>query len=685
MIQAGSDWVAANQETVSTVMQIVTMLGIFLIIAGAGIALMGTLGKVFLTAKNAIGIVKTAMGLLNSTFLSSPIFWVIAGIAALIAVFQLCGGDVTKLGELFGTAFTAIGDIVTSVLDMVVQKLPEMLQFGVNIVLFLVQGIAQMLPGLLSAGISLLVTLVQGIAQNLPVIANAGIQLILVLLQGILNAAPQLLSAVLQLIPVIGSAIISAAPSLISGGIQIIGAILNGIITAVPAILGMIPELFGMIVDSVTSIDWIGVGKNLISGIKDGFIDGFSSLVDSAKGLWDDFTGWLFGEGDSKEMETALNAASAESGTTAPIMTATPLVDYDTASMEQKGTAAIDALTAGINTGMSDAEAQVSKSTEELLSAFQIDLPEAETTGADLMGDLMAGLETGAVDATAAAGTAAQDIMSAFNMDTSGASIAGTDLMSGITDSITAGTIDAQAVASQSAADISSAFGNIDTAGGGVESSISEMQSAVDTGMNSIVSSTQAGGSQIAAAWTSAMETAKFAVVSGMNSIQIAAASKAQSIATTIKSAFSNIRVTVPAPTLPHVSVSYSTVGSGNATAQVPNFSVSYHAEGGIMSGATLMGFDSSGTAHIGGEAGDEALLPLDTFWSKLKQFTVEAVTGKKKESSGNSGSSKKQSSGKGNIYIQKLIIQPNMEDMDSLKKLQELIDEIDGNTPVPA
>ena len=47
----------------------------------------GSLGKLFLSAKNAIGLVKTATLGMNTAFLASPITWVIAGIVALVAAF----------------------------------------------------------------------------------------------------------------------------------------------------------------------------------------------------------------------------------------------------------------------------------------------------------------------------------------------------------------------------------------------------------------------------------------------------------------------------------------------------------------------------------------------------------------------------------------------------------------------
>lgn len=62
---------------------------------------------------------------------------------------------------------------------------------------------------------------------------------------------------------------------------------------------------------------------------------------------------------------------------------------------------------------------------------------------------------------------------------------------------------------------------------------------------------------------------------------------------------------------LPHLSVSggkapYGIGGAGS----LPKFSVSWYAKGGILTQPTLFG---------GGEAGDEAILPLDPFWKKLE------------------------------------------------------------------
>ena len=87
LIRKGSEWISNNQETVQSIMNIALKLGVFLAIAGSVMGVVGSLGKLFLSAKNAIGLVKTAVLGMNTAFLASPITWVIIGIVALIAAF----------------------------------------------------------------------------------------------------------------------------------------------------------------------------------------------------------------------------------------------------------------------------------------------------------------------------------------------------------------------------------------------------------------------------------------------------------------------------------------------------------------------------------------------------------------------------------------------------------------------
>ena len=922
LVQKGSDWVSNNQETVATIMRIVAILGVFLIVAGVVTTTIGTLGKVMMSLKTVTTLASKASGLFNSALLSSPITWVIGLIVALIAIFKACGGDVEQLGATFSNIFGKVGGFVGTAATAIAQKLPEFLQFGINLVLqivsgiasglpslisggvsmleslitgiqtiaptllsvglsllltllsgilqavpsilqagetiiqslytgittllpailsagiqliqslltgiiqylptilsaglqilsMLVQGIVTGLPALLSAGISLIQMILTGIIQNLPSVISAGLQILGMLAQGIATGLPQLLAQALQLIPLVLQAIASGLPSLITSGIQIILMILSGLISAIPTLIGMIPELFSGVVDAVTSIDWLDVGSNLVNSIKDGFVSGFSSLVDTAKGLWDDFTGWLFGEDDVPDTTPVAGTATAIENDIPKVETAVDnanqalsTLDFNPDSLQQKGTESMQALadgitagtpaaqveaqnagqsildnfnldttgagsaganlmqsvTDGINTGTPEAQAAAQSAGQEIMSSFNIDTSGAGTAGTNLIESVTSGITANAGNAQAAAQSAGQEIMSSFNIDTSGAGSAGANLMQSVTDGITSGTAGAEAAAQSAGQGIMSSF-SIDTSGAGstganlIESltsgitanagsaqsaaqnagqsaldavdnlnatavgtnMIKDIGSGITSGSGTTTSAAQKAGADAMNAFRNAVSSASGLgrqmmsnVASGISSAGSSAVSTASGIAYQIKAAFENIHITVPRPSLPHVNVSYSTVGNGKATASVPNFSISYYAKGAIMKKPTMFGMNGT-SPMIGGEAGEEAIVPLDSLWNRMRNVVMNTFTmffpgGKKqsdptkekntvtqtkekteKQQTTTTKPEPKQAQPQGGTKYQTYHVTMNIDaqSIDDLRKLKKLLSELDGdNDPVTA
>ena len=122
-------------------------------------------------------------------------------------------------------------------------------------------------------------------------------------------------------------------------------------------------------------------------------------------------------------------------------------------------------------------------------------------------------------------------------------------------------------------------------------------------------------------------ETAKSTVLATFDSIKTGIAEKIDAAREKVHEAIEKIKSffdfswELPPLKLPHISI------SGKFSLHppsVPSFGIEWYKSGGIMTDPTVFGFNPfSGKAMVGGEAGAEAIAPIDT----LKQYISEAVT----------------------------------------------------------
>lgn len=167
--------------------------------------------------------------------------------------------------------------------------------------------------------------------------------------------------------------------------------------------------------------------------------------------------------------------------------------------------------------------------------------------------------------------------------------------------------------------------------GGGIKGIVSATFTGIKDTMNSLMgtANTLTGGKldSIKSAFSSKLASAKSTASSAMESIKSSFSSKMESAhgavtgaLSRIKSAF-NFKWSLPHLNLPHISVSggkapYGIGGKGS----LPSFSIQWYKSGGIMTNPTVFGINGS-SLMVGGEAGDEAILPLAEFYNKLNNI----------------------------------------------------------------
>ena len=193
---------------------------------------------------------------------------------------NFCNGIVAALPNLIAQGATMLNNLMLAI----TANLPAIIQGGIAIVSTLITGIAQQLPTLIPTALMMIVTLVSSLLSNVGQLVDAGINLLVGLAQGVVNALPQLINKAPTIIGQLATAIISNLPKILLAGIKIITILGTGLIQAVPQIISKIPSIISQVKNAFTSVDWGGVGKNIISGIANGLKGAAGAIVEAAKG-----------------------------------------------------------------------------------------------------------------------------------------------------------------------------------------------------------------------------------------------------------------------------------------------------------------------------------------------------------------------------------------------------------------
>lgn len=153
------------------------------------------------------------------------------------------------------------GGIIDGILNGVVEKLPSLLQAGVDFVTYIANGIFTNLPSLISTVGDLLASAIDFIIASAPSILSAGLQLIGNLAIGFLQSLPSINAALFSLIGNIVSSLIKGIPSILSAGRQ----------------------MFTQLVNTIKSINWLSLGFDIMRGIANGIKNGVYAIVNALK------------------------------------------------------------------------------------------------------------------------------------------------------------------------------------------------------------------------------------------------------------------------------------------------------------------------------------------------------------------------------------------------------------------
>jgi TP901 family phage tail tape measure protein len=189
--------------------------------------------------------------------------------------------DAFREGGLSG-AMEALGTILSDGLNMVISKVPDMIDAGMKLLGALGTGLMNNSGQIIDAAVKVVTMLVNGLATGAPQLAQGAVQMISQLVSGIGKALPQLIPAAVDAIWkfIEGLTSPSAISGLLNAAVDLIGGLVQGIGNALPKVTEAMPQVIANIIEGLIAgiPQLLEIGVQLLAGLGQGLINGLAAI-----------------------------------------------------------------------------------------------------------------------------------------------------------------------------------------------------------------------------------------------------------------------------------------------------------------------------------------------------------------------------------------------------------------------
>lgn len=184
----------------------------------------------------------------------------------------------TLIEEVVPELFSSAVSLVTTVGQALMSALPSLWKIGQDMVKNISSGIAQGIPNVLSTVLPIAKDLSAKIRENAGNIVDAGIDLVMNLADGLVAGIPDMVENVPIIIDNLVNIINDNVPKLLVAGFNVIKTLALGIWDNRDVIMDNIGNIATMVIDTLQAINWMSVGKNVITMIGNG-VKGLISFI----------------------------------------------------------------------------------------------------------------------------------------------------------------------------------------------------------------------------------------------------------------------------------------------------------------------------------------------------------------------------------------------------------------------
>lgn len=204
------------------------------------------------------------------------------------AAMGLVEGLLTMIVENVEPLVSCVVDVLTNLVNFILENLPLLLTAAIAIVIALANGLAENVGTLIPSIILAITTIVEVLINNLGPLLEAALVLIEALAMGLIDALPLLVEQLPQIIYAIANFLANNLGEIIGMGVEIIMALIQGILQAVPELLGSVDDLIGSLMYTIgAAVNGIfDIGVNIVKGLWNGITSMGSWLTGKVSGLF---------------------------------------------------------------------------------------------------------------------------------------------------------------------------------------------------------------------------------------------------------------------------------------------------------------------------------------------------------------------------------------------------------------
>ena len=188
------------------------------------------------------------------------------------------------------TLVEALPTIITSIVTALQALFPTIIAVGSELLTMLTDGILQYIPEMLVRIPDIITNFYNFMAENGPGIIEKGFEFLRNLVDGIVGAIPEMVAKLPEIIRAWANFVAQNLPTIVSNGIDLLKSLVSGIIKAIPDLIAALPQIISAIVDGIGALmgSVIEIGKEIVEGIWEGIKGAKDWVVGKVKGFFGD-------------------------------------------------------------------------------------------------------------------------------------------------------------------------------------------------------------------------------------------------------------------------------------------------------------------------------------------------------------------------------------------------------------